>query len=116
MNNNELRFDPNTGQPLNNSVNNNEINQPEQNLQQPTQNINNNQENIDSNANIQQQMQSIPTVDQNQQVFLNNSQTGVSEKKENKKDSGNIAFLVIIFIIIFAAILFLFPYLTKLAM
>lgn len=120
MNNNELKFDPNTGQPINNNVNNNEpkfdpvTGQPINIQEQPVveQQIAN-VEAPNTGINIQQQMQTIPNVDQNQQVFLNNSQANNEEKKENNSDSSNITFLVIIFIIIFAAILFLFPILTK---
>jgi len=58
-------------------------------------------------------MQTIPTVEQSKQEFINNTQTNSSVKKEEKKDGPNIAFIVILFVIIFASIFFLFPYLLK---
>ena len=76
--------------------------------QQDTENIN-----INSAANVQQQMQSIPTVDQNRQEFINNTQASNVVKKQEKKSGPNIVFIVILFIIIFAAIFFLFPYLLE---
>ena len=58
-------------------------------------------------------MQSIPTVEQTTQDFINNTQINSTVEKEEKKDSPNITFIVILFVIIFAAIFFLFPYLLK---
>ena len=103
--NNNMNFDPITGQPLNTN-NNIESN----NLQR----ISNTQElNHAPQINIQQQFQSIPTVEQSKQEFINMTQTNISEKKEEKKDSPNIIFIIILFLIILAAILFVFPYLLK---
>ena len=64
-------------------------------------------------ANVQQQMQSIPTVDQNKQEFINNTQASNVVKKQEKKSGPNVIFIVILFVIIFAAIFFLFPYLLE---
>lgn len=139
MNNNQMNFDPMTGQPINqntNTVNNNVVpNLGEQNdisqvtpTQQvptiePVENIQavptveSTQEvqpaGINSTLNTQQQMQNIPTVEQSKQEFINNTQANNQIKKEEKKDGPNIVFIVILFIIIFAAIFFLFPYLLE---
>ena len=134
MNNNQLNFNPTTGEPINNVNTNAMPNINHQQMQtQPTvgqQTVPNQgsaqplasplqtptMENIkqdNQNINIQQQMQSIPTVDQNAQQFINNTQASNTVKKEEKKDGPNIVFIVILFIIIFAAIFFLFPYLLN---
>ena len=119
MNNNQMNFDPMTGQPINQNIatipnqvqtNNAQIvqqvqpddNQTNQSVQQTTNNI-----------NVQQQLQSIPTVDQTKQEFINNTQAENIVKKEEKQDGPNIVFIIILFVIIFAAIFFLFPYLMK---
>ena len=140
---NKLRFDPMTGEPINQD-NNVQPLQPQTNLEQqqiyqqvqpqqqgyeqvqtqqplvqqqayqqikPQTVPNINQAN--SNNAIQQQMQTIPTVDQSRQEFVNNTQTSSDIKKEDKKDNSNIVFIVILFLIIFSAIFFLFPYLLN---
>lgn len=108
MNNNQMNFDPMTGQPINQNITTipNQVqttnSQTTQSVQQPANNI-----------NIQQQLQSIPTVEQTKQEFINNTQAENVVKKEEKQDGPNIVFIIILFIIIFAAIFFLFPYLMK---
>ena len=90
-----------------------------QNIQQPVQQVQ--PQNVEqpvhpqnlNPTNIQQQMQSIPTVDQSKQQFINNTQASSEVNKEKKKDGPNIALIVVLFAIIFAAIFFLFPYLLK---
>ena len=152
MNNNQVSFDPMTGQPINNTnsvANQLAMQQPAQSVvqqsvtqqpvqpatQQPVQptiqqndqiNVPNLNENPNATIsvapsieqpqpiNIQQQLSAIPTVDQNPQQFVNNTQATNVVKKEEKKEGPNIAFIVIIFVIIFAAIFFLFPYLLEL--
>lgn len=127
MNNNQMRFDPMTGQPINNintntNMNNNSV--PNQNIQNPQtyQQVNQNtiqqptvNQQTFQNAmiNEQVQMQSIPTVDQTKQEFINNTQNMNTEKKENKKEGVNYLFIIILFAIMFAAIFFLFPILLK---
>lgn len=103
MNNNQMNFDPMTGQPINQNITTipNQV-QTTQSVQQPANNI-----------NIQQQLQSIPTVEQTKQEFINNTQAENVVKKEEKQDGPNIVFIIILFVIIFAAIFFLFPYLMK---
>ena len=103
MNNNQMNFDPMTGQPINQNITTipNQV-QTTQPVQQPANNI-----------NIQQQLQSIPTVEQTKQEFINNTQAENVVKKEEKQDGPNIVFIIILFVIIFAAIFFLFPYLMK---
>lgn len=103
MNNNQMNFDPMTGQPINQNIATtpNQV-QTTQPVQQPANNI-----------NIQQQLQSIPTVEQTKQEFINNTQAENVVKKEEKQDGPNIVFIIILFVIIFAAIFFLFPYLMK---
>lgn len=104
MNNSEMKFDPMTGQPLNNVQNS----QPEQNV------VAQNQSQVTPTQNVNQvQMQTIPTVDQTKQEFINNTQALNKEEKEEKKGGINYVFIVILFIIIFAAIFFLFPFLLK---
>ena len=108
MNNNQMNFDPMTGQPINQNITTipNQVqttnSQTTQSVQQPANNI-----------NIQQQLQSIPTVEQTKQEFINNTQAENVVKKEEKEDGPNIVFIIILFVIIFAAIFFLFPYLMK---
>ena len=120
MNNNQMNFDPMTGQPINQNINNmNNVAVPNQVQQVYTQPIPPVQPvptvepvpTVDNIVNTQQQMQNIPTVEQSKQEFINNTQANNTVKKEEKKDGPNIAFIVILFVIIFAAILFLFPYL-----
>lgn len=123
MNNNEMKFDPITGQPLNNNLDlNNNISTQDistnQNVVQTNQQVIHNAQIQQSNMvnqdlNNQIQMQSIPTVDQSRQEFINNTQALNAEKKEEKKSGINYAFIIILFAIIFAAIFFLFPYLLK---
>ena len=123
MNNNEMKFDPITGQPLNNNLDlNNNISTQDistnQNVVQTNQQVIHNAQIQQSNMvnqdlNNQIQMQSIPTVDQSRQEFINNTQALNAEKKEEKKSGINYVFIIILFAIIFAAIFFLFPYLLK---
>lgn len=123
MNNNETKFDPITGQPLNNNLDlNNNISTQDistnQNVVQTNQQVIHNAQIQQSNMvnqdlNNQIQMQSIPTVDQSRQEFINNTQALNAEKKEEKKSGINYVFIIILFAIIFAAIFFLFPYLLK---
>ena len=114
---NNTQIDPVTGQPINN-INQirtqypNQPVQPQTTVQMPAaQNIQPNLQN--SNITIQQQMNSIPTVDQNAQQFMQNTQATTVVKKEDKKEGPNTIFIVILFAIIFAAIIFLFPYLLN---
>lgn len=122
MNNNQINFDPMTGQPINpntntnNVVPNNGTTTPMQQNNIPVQPVNTNNLNptIDPMAvNVQQPMQNIPTVEQSKQEFIDNTQANSLDKKEDKKDSPNITFIIILFVIILAAIFFLFPYLQK---
>lgn len=132
MENKQMNFDPMTGQPIvqnintnntpiNNEIDNNKVaSTPTGNTNESIQTtqtvlINQQQEigNINNNSSIQQQMQSIPTVEQNKQDFISNTQADSTAKEEVKKDGPNITFIVIMFLIIFAAIFFLFPYLLK---
>lgn len=136
MNTNEIKFDPMTGQPIQNNMNNNvQPNNTQTNVQPQPQNIqpvvpvapiepqisNTTVEvqpapieqsinTTDTNVN---NMQSIPTVDQSQQQFINNTQSLTAENKVEKKQRINWTFLIILFVIILAAIFFLFPYLQK---
>ena len=119
MNNNQMNFDPITGQPINQNNNNivpdnQTINTLEQNnvLVQP-ENILNQQPVETTVVNPQQAIQNIPTIEQSKQEFINNTQANSPVKKEEKKDGPNIAFIIILFAIIFASIFFLFPYLQK---
>lgn len=122
----EMNFDPITGQPLNNQNNNtqNSTMPIEQNNlgQIPNQEIFSNQIPATNNANdnindrtnqTAVMMQTVATVNQTQENFISNVQNEnkiTSEKKENKP---NYWFIIILFIIILAAIFFLFPFLLK---
>lgn len=64
-------------------------------------------------AQIQNELQNIPTVEQDKEAFINNVQTIHQEKQEEKKEGVNFAFIIILFIIILVAIYFLFPILLK---
>ena len=128
MNNNQINFDPMTGQPINTenastptiSQQNIPIVGLEQEENIPHTQVNQyntfTQQTIDTynnNASVQQQMQVIPTVEQSKQEFINNTQANNTIKKEENKEGPNITFIAILFAIIFAAIFFLFPYLIK---
>ena len=130
MNNNQMNFDPTTGQPINNQNNTTGLEQPQivtvddSNNVQPLPQIvtvddsNNVQPlpqgvTVDDSINTQQQLQNIPTVEQSQQSFINSVQATNIEKKEDNKNKPNILFIIILFIIIFASIFFLFPFLFK---
>ena len=65
---------------------------------------------IDTNIN---NMQAVPTVEQSKQDFINNTQSVTSEPKKEKKDGINWTFIIIMFVIILGAIIFVFPYLLK---
>lgn len=68
-----------------------------------------NQANVNQEVQIQNELQSIPTVEQDKQSFINNVQSLNQEKKEEKKDGINFVFIIILFIVILVAIYFLFP-------
>ena len=120
MNNNQINFDPMTGQPINsnpepsspvNSFPNVQTVQPipvpvepQSTIMQPTNS---------AYINPQQQMQSIATVEQNMHQFIQNTQANNTVKKEEKKDGPNIGFIITLFVIILGAILFIFPYLME---
>lgn len=115
MNNNQMNFDPMTGQPINqNAINTNVPQQPIVNNAEVTPQTQN-AEIIprDVVSTTQQQMNTIPTVDQNKETFIDNTQANVNTQKEEKKDGPNWVFIIILFVIIFACIFFLFPYLLK---
>ena len=89
MENNQVTFDPMTGQPIIQNVNNtpvngqtvpiiNETGQVNQTVL-PTQQYTTN--NINSINTIQQEMQIIPTVEQNKQDFINNTQINSTVKE-----------------------------------
>lgn len=116
--NNEIKFDPMTGEPINNTV---EPIQPENTINQNTEQTNIVEpQNIvepvvetqptNLQSQIQTELQNIPTVDQNEQQFINNVQSiNNKEKKEDKKEGINFTFIIIMFSIILLAIIFLFP-------
>lgn len=137
MDNRQMNFDPMTGEPI---VQNENIDNTATTQQAQTENIqvvstpqvestnetnqvtqtevtqstaNTQQQTIENVNSIQQQMQNIPTVEQNKQDFISNTQADSTAKEEVKKDGPNITFIVIMFLIIFASIFFLFPYLLK---
>lgn len=112
MNNNKINFDPNTGQPIkkdeptgqklqNAIINSSESNNSMQNQEQP------------NNTNVQNDLQSIATIDQSNEKFINNAQTASQEKENSSDGKMNYAFIFILFAVIFAAIFFLFPLISK---
>ena len=112
-----MKFDPMTGEPINNTV---ESIQPENNMNQNTEEttVTENQNVTEpvveqqtfNRTQIQTELQNIPTVDQNEQKFINNVQAiNNKEKKEEKKEGINFTFIIIMFAIILLAIIFLFP-------
>ena len=113
--NNNMNFDPMTGKPI---QNNEQTITPANN--EPTVSVEpqiepqiNNQTVINNGAQIQNELQSIPTVEQDKEAFINNVQTINQEKIEEKKDGVNFTFIIILFIIILGTIYFLFPILFK---
>lgn len=128
--NNNAKFDPMTGQPLQNNTpqqvtENRPVAQQQpvvpNNISQQVESIEQNQNpvieqpqtnNIIQEAQPQVQLQSIPTVEQNKQDFINNVQSMNQEKKEEKNEGINFVFIIVLFVIILAAILFLFPILV----
>lgn len=122
MSNNEMKFDPMTGQPIQNSVQiDNQVQniqqvptieqvQPQNNVEVQTVPIEQQINTIDTNIN---NIQAVPTVEQSKQDFINNTQSVTSEPKKEKKDGINWAFIIIMFAIILGAIIFVFPYLLK---
>lgn len=65
-------------------------------------------------VNVQQTLQSIPNVEQTNEQFVNNTQaTNKKDATEKNSNSLDIIFVVIVFIIIFAAVFVLFPYLRE---
>lgn len=119
--NNQMNFDPMTGQPINQNSNlNNVVPQSTINTDQITNQTmqvatENSFQNVEPNLqnNIQQQMQNIPTIEQTRQEFISNTQANNTGKKDEKTEGPNIALIIILFTIIFASIFFLFPYLQK---
>lgn len=100
--NNNINFNPMTGQPIQKN------NEQPQITNQPL-----NQNSINQQVQIQNQLQSIPTVDQNKEQFIDNIQSANIEKKEEKKEGINLIFVIILFVIILVSIYFLFPLLAK---
>ena len=122
MNSEKTSFDPMTGQPINN-VNNQDqdSNIVQTNVEENTttdQDSNNNDDTKDNKSVSEKEVvnpnvQSIATVDQPSEQFINNVQTDVEKQNTEKKEKANYFFIVILFIVIFAAIFFLFPLLSK---
>lgn len=102
MNNNEMNFDPLTGQSI----------KKEESIVENGQNaasVTSTQEQTAS----QQDLQSIATVDQSNEKFINNTQSSSKENTNSSDGKMNYAFIIILFIIIFASIVFLFPLISK---
>ena len=135
MNNNGMNFDPMTGQPLNNNgvtgMNNVSTQNPQINnmAEQYTQNVQptmpqpqpfvNNSLNEQNNSQVainpapSSPANSVPTVEQNSESFINSTQAISSEKAPETKKGINYLLVIVLFLIIFAAILFAFPILKK---
>lgn len=117
MNNNGMKFDPMTGEPLNNPQTDNqslnaipsmpvmpEMPQSNSNITTPVQS---------QDINNQPLIQGVPTVEQSQQEFISSTQNISSEKKEEKKDKLNYTFVIVLFVLVMLAIYFLFPILLR---
>lgn len=101
--NEEMKFDPNTGAPLNATQPNNTENNVEIKTEENTNTLQEQQNNI----------QSIATVDQSNENFLNNTQNNSTTKSEKMNEKSSYIFIFVIFAIILLAIVFLFPLLNK---
>lgn len=110
--NNNMNFDPMTGQPIQNNQNQESITNNVQ-INQTTTNVERSYQDEQLNKQIQSELQTIPNVEQNEQQFINNVQTMNEEKKEENKEGINFIFIIILFIILLASIYFLFPLLSK---
>lgn len=110
-----MKFDPMTGEPIvpvepvapaNDQVTNAPAQEVNTEISQENTNVTNN---INDAVQIQNELQSIPTVEQGKEAFINNVQSMHEEKKEEKKEGVNFLFIIILFVVILAAIFFLFP-------
>lgn len=136
MNNSQPNYNPNEGQQYNNipqngnqtfnQVPNNQNNinvQPETQLNQTSavtyqnvQTVSNNEQtaSVSNNQNItQNNMASVPTVEQSNNNFVQNTQTISSEKKVESKKGINYPLVILLFIIVLVSIFFVFPILKK---
>ena len=109
--NNQPKFDPITGEPLQNNI----IPEPVVPINEYNTNVEENQtiNNPQNEVLIQTELHNIPTIEQNKEQFIENIQSTNQEIKENKKEGTNFIFIIIIFIIMLAAILFIFPLLLN---
>lgn len=111
MDNNDAKFDPITGEPINNKT---EVQQSESTVNQNiSTDLEINQNQSTDTASVQKNLQSIATVDQSNENFINNAQTESNEKVESSDGKMNFTFIIILFALIFAAIFFLFPIISK---
>ena len=136
MNDNQANFDAATGQSINNPQNNgsNNINNSGSNIDSNKVNVTNNSTEVNVSQTIQQQpiqqqpiqqqsvqqqpvsqnnLQSIATVDQSSEDFINN----VQKDTENSISKGEVTksyfLIILLFIIVFVSIFFLFPILFE---
>ena len=65
-------------------------------------------------VNMQDSVKGIPTVEQNNQSFVANTQAISSEKKSDEKPKGNYALILILLAVLVVAVFFGFPLLQKL--
>ena len=71
------------------------------------------EENTNTLQEQQNNIQSIATVDQSNENFLNNTQNNSTTKSEKMNEKSSYIFIFVIFAIILLAIVFLFPLLNK---
>ena len=131
MNGNQSNFDATTGQSINNPQNNgsNNINNSGSNIDSNKLNVTNNSTEVNVSQPTQQQpiqqqpvqqqpvsqnnLQSIATVDQSSEDFINN----VQKDTENSISKGEVTksyfLIILLFIIVFVSIFFLFPILFE---
>ena len=105
---NEIKFDPLTGQPINKK----EPTGQELQAMSENQNVVSNNNNSETEKN-QIDLQAIPNVNQSDEQFIKNVQATSKEKNDSSAEGINYAFIVILFIIIFASIFFLFPIINE---
>lgn len=101
--NDEMKFDPLTGKPLNTVQTSNTEKREENKTEEKT----------TVPYEIQNNVQSIATVDQSNDKFLNNEQNSSNIKNEKLNEKSSYIFIFVIFAIILLAIIFLFPLLNK---
>ena len=111
QNNGELNQQPAQQSIQNNALNSQPANNGFQQVNVPVQNDFPQTTNVNTTSNTE--IGRIPTVEQNSESFISNTQNISSEKVAPKKKGVNYLLIIILFLAIFAAIFFLFPILKN---